>query len=94
MSEEAYRYTSAAKFGREYLFPDLGKITVPTLIVVGDDDFICDKISQADRIAKNIPSSSEIVIKDAGHFSWFEQPDQFYSACSEWLKQQNVLKNK
>ena len=90
MSEHASRYTRAARFESEYLFPDLGKITVPTLVVVGDDDFVCDKISQADRIAKNIQQSSEIVVKDAGHFPWFEQPDQFYRDCGEWLKKQNV----
>ncbi|MFI5187055.1 MAG: alpha/beta fold hydrolase [Chitinophagales bacterium] len=93
MSEQAKHYSTAAGFDTEYLFPDLGKITVPTLVVVGDDDFVCDKISQADRIVKSIPSSSEIVIKDAGHFCWFEQPDQFYSECSSWLKKQNVFKN-
>jgi proline iminopeptidase len=92
LSEQANRYTTAAGFDTEYLFPDLRKITVPTLVVVGDDDFICDKISQADRIAKNIPSSSQIVIKDAGHFSWIEQPKQFLDGCEQWLKKQGVKK--
>lgn len=94
MSEKAGRYTTAAKFDTEYLFPDLKKITVPTLVVVGDDDFICDKVSQADRIARDIPSSSEIVIKDAGHFCWFEQPEQFYNDCEIWLKTHGVEKQK
>ena len=94
MSEKARRYTTAAKFDTEYLFPDLKKITVPTLVVVGDDDFICDKVSQADRIARDIPSSTEIVIKDAGHFCWFEQPKQFYNDCEVWLKKQGVEKQK
>ena len=93
MSEMAHRYTAAAGFDTEYLFPDLGKITVPVLVVVGDDDFICDKVSQSDRIVKNIPSSYEIVIKDAGHFCWFEQPGQFYSECGSWLRKQGVIKN-
>jgi proline iminopeptidase len=94
MSEKAGIYTTAAKFDTEYLFPDLNKITVPTLVVVGDDDFVCDKVSQADRIAKNINSSSEFVVKNAGHFCWFEQPDQFYHDCEEWLKKQGVKRQK
>ena len=94
MSEKAGNYTTAAKFDTEYLFPDLKKITVPTLVVVGDDDFVCDKVSQADRIAKNISSSSEIVIKNAGHFCWFEQPKQFYDACENWLQKQGIKKIK
>lgn len=92
MSEKAGIYTSAANFGTEYLFPDLNKITVPTLVVVGDDDFICDKVSQADRITKNIASADEIVIKNAGHFCWFEQPQQFFHDCSKWLEKQGIKK--
>jgi pimeloyl-ACP methyl ester carboxylesterase len=84
------RYTRASNFGSEYLFPELNKIKVPTLVVVGDDDIICNKVSQADRIVMNIPSSSEIVIKDAGHFPWVEQPTQFCSECITWLKKQNL----
>jgi pimeloyl-ACP methyl ester carboxylesterase len=94
MSEQASRYTSAARFGREYLFPDPGKITVPTLVAVGDDDFICDKVSQGDRIAKNIPGSSELEIRDVGHFSWFEPPQQFLAGCEPWLEKQGIKKQK
>ena len=61
-------------------------------MAVGDDDFICDKVSEADRIAKNRSSSTEIVIKDAGHFCWFEQPKQFYHSCGEWLRKQGIKK--
>ncbi len=93
MSEKAMQYTRASKFGSEYLFPELNKIKVPTLVVVGDDDLFCDKISQADRIVKNIPSSTEIVIKDAGHFCWVEQPTQFFSECTAWLKDQKLKEN-
>lgn len=92
MSEKAGEYTTMAKFGTEYLFPDLNKITAPTLVVVGDDDFVCDKVSQADRIVKNIPSSAELVIKDAGHFCWFEQPKQFFQGCESWLNKQGIKK--
>jgi proline iminopeptidase len=90
MSEEAGRYTSAARIFGENLLPELGKITVPTLVVVGDDDFVCDKVSQADRIVKRIPSSNELVIADAGHFCWFEQPKPFFDGVGGWLGRQGV----
>lgn len=90
ISGKANQYTSASRMGQEYIFPELNKISVPTLVVVGDDDFVCDKISQADRIAKNIKNSTEIVIKDAGHFCWIEQPEQFFSECGNWLKMQGL----
>ena len=94
LSNKAYEYTQASHFGTEYLFPELNKIKVPTLIVVGDDDIICDKISQSDRIAKNIPSATEIVIKDAGHFCWVEQPAQFFTDTEKWLKKQKLTEKK
>ena len=91
MSDKAGRYSEASKMGLENLFPELGKITVPTLVVVGDDDFVCDKVSQADRIVRNIRNSTEIVIKDAGHFSWVEQPTQFFNDCKNWLINQGLI---
>lgn len=90
ISDKAGEYTDASLFGSEYLFPLLTKIKVPTLIVVGVDDFICDKVSQADRIVKNIPNATEIVINDAGHFSWVEQPIQFFADTEKWLKKQKL----
>lgn len=90
ISNKVSQYSEACKMGLEYLFPELNKITVPTLVVVGDDDFVCDKISQADRIVKNITNSTEIVIKDAGHFCWVEQPTQFFNDCENWLKKQGL----
>ena len=92
ISGKAQQYSEASKMGREYLFPELHNITVPTLVVVGDDDFVCDKVSQADRIVQHIKNSSEIVIKDAGHFCWIEQPVQFFNDCERWLKEQGLKK--
>ena len=90
MSEKAALYTGAARIFGENLLGELGKITVPTLVVVGDDDFVCDKVSQADRIVKHIPSAEEIVVADAGHFCWFEQPTTFFDGVETWLKKQGV----
>jgi proline iminopeptidase len=90
ISSKAQQYSEASKMGLEYIFPELDKITVPTLVVVGDDDFVCDKVSQADRIVKLVKNSTEIVIKDAGHFCWVEQPTQFFNDCGNWLKEQGL----
>lgn len=90
LSNKASEYTDASKFRSENLIPELSKITVPTLVVTSDDDFIADKISQGDRIHKNIPDSDEIVIKDAGHFSWVEQPAQFFDEVTKWLQMQKL----
>ena len=90
VSVKAGEYTSASGLGLENLLPYLHRISVPALIVVGDDDFMCDKVSQSDRIAAGIKGSTELVIKNAGHFSWIEQPDQFYSGCFGWLRNEGL----
>jgi pimeloyl-ACP methyl ester carboxylesterase len=62
------------------------------MVVAGDD--YTDKVTQVDNLAKNIPSSTVIIIKNAGHFPWIEQPTQFFSGIIKWLKQHNVKENK
>ncbi len=94
MSDKAGELTDKAGFGRENLFSSLSKIKVPTLIVVGDDDFICDKISQADRIKMKIKNADELVIKNAGHFNWIEEPTQFFTGVENWLKKQKLSRKK
>jgi proline iminopeptidase len=48
------------------LRPELGRITAPTLVVVGDDDFICDVVS-AREMADAIPGARLAIIPEAGH---------------------------
>lgn len=89
-SDRAAEYTTASAFATEYLFPELNSIDVPTLCITGDDDFLSNKISQSDRIAKEIDNSQVIVIKNSGHFPWIEQPEQFYRKTTDWLQSQGL----
>jgi proline iminopeptidase len=73
-----------AEQSRMDLRPDLGRIAAPTLIVVGDDDFICDADS-AREMADRIPGAQLEVIAGAGHFPWVEQPAAFRAALDEFL---------
>lgn len=86
LSQKAWEMTAKGGFGSEQILELLPKITVPTLILVGDDDFICDQISHAGRLHKGIKSSQLSTIKDSGHFIWIEQPKMFYQAIENWLK--------
>lgn len=62
---------------RKGVLDRLADVHVPTVIVVGDDDFICSPV-QAWRIHLRIPGSKLVLIEEAGHFPWIEQPDVFY----------------
>ncbi len=63
----------------------LTKIHVPTLILVGRDDFICPP-SQA-QLMHNIISNSELFIfENCGHYPFLEAPDEFFSVIRKWFK--------
>ncbi len=89
-SDRAAKYTAISGFDSKSLFSDLGKIKVPVLVIVGDDDFNCDKVTQADRAVERISLATEIVIKNAGHFPWVEEPQQFFSLSGKWFIAQKL----
>ncbi|HKJ28389.1 MAG TPA: alpha/beta hydrolase [Anaerolineales bacterium] len=72
------------------LLPELHKIDIPTLIVVGSDDFICSPL-QSERIHFGIKNSKLIVIQNSGHFPWMEQPEQFYARVKAGLDVLNLI---
>lgn len=62
----------------------LSEIRAPTLIIVGDDDFITP-LSQAEILHTGIPDSELAIIEQAGHFSHVERPDTVADAIRKWL---------
>ena len=66
----------------------LPEIEVPALIIVGGDDFICPP-SAAEFLHSRITQSTLLVIGNAGHFPWLEQPGQFFAGIRTFLKKSN-----
>ncbi len=62
----------------------LGNVEAPTLVVVGDDDFICGPAC-ADAIVGALPDARLVTIPDSGHFVYVEQPEAFRAALAEFL---------
>jgi proline iminopeptidase len=62
----------------------LGDIGVPTLVVVGESDWLCPP-SAAQVIAAGVPQADLVVIPEAGHFSFGEQPACFADAVHRFL---------
>jgi proline iminopeptidase len=85
VDETVNGYANASGFQGDDVLADLHRITVPTLVVVGDDDFICDPVSQAARIHLRIAGSTLAVIEDSGHVPWAEQPARFHAEVDAWL---------
>jgi proline iminopeptidase len=67
------------------LTPRLSEISAPTLILVGEDDFICPP-SQAKIMHEGIPNSELVVFKRIGHVPYIEEPEAFFDTVREWLR--------
>ena len=64
---------------------DLSKISVPTLIVNGDDDRMVPTINSYE-LNKRISGSQIIIYDDAGHGGIFQNHDDFVTKALEFLK--------
>jgi proline iminopeptidase len=66
------------------LIDQLDRIKCPMLIVVGTNDFCCSP-KEAQRLHLGLPNSKLVVIENAGHFPWIEQPEEFFFWVREFL---------
>lgn len=82
-SMAAFRGMAASNPEGAPLLP-LDRIKVPTLIVAGASDDRASPV-QAQRIHLGISGSKLIVIENAGHFPWLEQPGSFFSLLLQGL---------
>ncbi|MFL5384362.1 MAG: alpha/beta fold hydrolase [Longimicrobiaceae bacterium] len=69
---------------RKPIHAELGKISVPTLVMVGDED-VATVPAKAERIHAAIPGSRLLTIPGAGHTSSVEQPAFVNAALEEFL---------
>jgi proline iminopeptidase len=65
------------------LLPRLAGLRIPTLILHGDYDFI--PLSCVTHIAEAMPSARLVVLRDCGHFSYLERPDEVQQALGEFF---------
>lgn len=66
------------------ILPSLAGVTCPSLVIVGEDDFICGPAWNR-PIAAAIPAARYVEIADAGHVPQYEQPGAFRAALLDWL---------
>ena len=63
----------------------LHEITVPTLIMAGQHDWITPPDQGAKRLAAGIPNSQLTLFEDSGHFPYIEEHDRFIQVVSDWI---------
>ena len=91
MSASVVAFVGATKSERTVfdVRAELKHVTAPALIVVGEDDFVCSPES-ATILHLALPNSKLLLIEDAGHFPWMEQPEVFNARVPEFLATMNV----
>lgn len=76
-------------FGAEVATLDLrsrlGSIEAPTLVITGEEDFVCGPVC-ADQMAAAIPGSRKVIVGDAGHMVFMEQPRAFHDEVADFLE--------
>jgi proline iminopeptidase len=65
------------------LLPKLKQLSIPTLVIHGDYDFV--PAACAEHIAQAMPGAQFVVLKECGHFSYLERPAEVRAAISEFL---------
>jgi len=62
----------------------LPNIKAPTLVITGDDDFICGPLCAAELSAA-IPGARQVIVGDSGHMLFIEQPQAFHDEVADFL---------
>lgn len=63
----------------------LSSLSMPVLVVVGEEDAAFLEPSR--RLAAAVPGAKLVVLPDAGHAPQFEQPEEWWRAVSEFLRE-------
>jgi pimeloyl-ACP methyl ester carboxylesterase len=72
------------ELGELHALDALAAIDVPVLAIAGADDR-AQPPPMAERIASTARNGELVVIEDAGHFPFAEQPDRYWPALIDWL---------
>jgi proline iminopeptidase len=75
-------FTPSFSFDQRSLLPS---ITAPTLVITGEDDFICGPLCAAE-ITAAVPGAREVIVGDSGHMVFVEQPQVFHDEVADFLE--------
>jgi proline iminopeptidase len=64
--------------------PKLRTLSIPTLVISGDHDFIPGEI--AVHIARAIPNARLVTLRDCGHFAYLECPGDIRNAFNDFFR--------
>jgi proline iminopeptidase len=74
-------FTTSSTFDLRDRLPN---IKSPTLVITGDEDFICGPVC-ADEICPAISDARKVIVGDSGHMIFVEQPRAFHDEVADFL---------
>jgi len=84
VNADALRLFNREIFETFDLRESLPRITAPTLVITGDEDFICGPLCAAE-ICTGVPGARQVVVGDSGHYLFVEQPRAFHDEVADFL---------
>lgn len=87
-SPEVLAYFAANEYAIEYE-NQLGTITKPTLVITGEYDRTCTPRASRE-LSAGIPSSELVIVPNAGHMTYVEQPDIYFPAVRSFFARNGV----
>ena len=85
LNADTLRLFNQEIFTRFDLRERLPKITAKTLVITGDEDFICGPVCAAE-ICSAIPGARKVIVEDAGHMLFVEQPQLFHDEVADFIE--------
>jgi pimeloyl-ACP methyl ester carboxylesterase len=80
----AVAWAQRAMAQRPDSFETLAAVTVPTLVVVGEEDTL-SPLADAQAMADAVPGATLVTIPESGHLTSVEAPEEFNAAVAEFL---------
>lgn len=79
---------SPTNFKHEMQLADADRITAPTLVVYGYQDY--EPITQAYLIKEKIPQTEIAFLNECGHATWVDQPEEYFKVVDTFLSKEGV----
>ena len=79
---------SPTNFKHEMQLANADRITAPTLVVYGYQDY--EPITQAYLIKEKIPQTEIAFLNECGHATWVDQPEEYFKVVDTFLSKEGV----
>ncbi len=81
---DVWMHCTHGKLSRFDFVPELPKLRVPTLVIVGEEDFVTPTVHSRE-IASAIPGAELVIIPGASHETYADKPEEYFGALRSFI---------